>query len=138
VPYCAESAITTPNGCLDYSLTKEDCPGIWIEPAMNESSCLSPQGCWDWRRLDTIALLQAWSPKDYNSCISEYNQGSWESFYDWTPAVWFVGQQRPLKWLQREVNTKNQWNTTIDFSLVQQMYQNSGSAQIAFQIKVCL
>jgi hypothetical protein len=49
-------------------------------------------------------LTIEYSPKDESNCTSSYNVGIFQPIFKWTPAKWYSGVQRSVKWVDREAN----------------------------------
>jgi hypothetical protein len=137
IPVCTANSglLSFPNGCVNPALNQSACSlaGSWWNPATTQEECLQPRGCFD----TYLPTLQSqFSPKDEGNCTSEYNFGTYESYFTWSPATWYHGVSRPAVWKQRKVVTKNTWNTTLDFPKLEEAYFASGTNTYIFQLKV--
>jgi hypothetical protein len=72
----------------------------WWTPAITQQQCESVKACYD---VYLPTLEYGFSPKNEQNCTSSENLGVFKSIFNWKPATWYSGIQRPLKWIDREV-----------------------------------
>ena len=91
------------------------------------------KGCYDVYLPD---LVYAFSPKNKENCTSPYNEGTFTSYFTWTPAQWYTGTVRNLSWVSRQATSRYQWAPTIDLDKVESLWSAGALVRTSVQIKV--
>ena len=121
--YCPYPLKTFRNYCLNYAITKSECPsvgGTWFSPALNEKDCVKQEGCYQEGALTyspdgatfftPMNFWYNWSPKSKEECESPYNQPAfWKSWFTWKAGKWIVGNPRALTWTQKKSSSLNSY-----------------------------
>ena len=129
--------INFPNGCItSYAINETACNatgGTWWFPAISGQQCTSVQGCYD---VYLPTLQRSFSPKNEANCTSEYNYGTYQPYFQWTPAKWYNGVVRPLSWVSPQANTRYTYGPSIDLTQLYSIWEAGAYQRQALQLKV--
>jgi hypothetical protein len=118
----------TPQGCYVPTYTsQENCFGVYHKMASSKEECLATTGC---NTYNSIRVLSPLSTEECRACGHETF-----SYYRWTPGHWVSGTPVKLTWKKRQVIPLYDWDSTIDFELIQNIFLKSVQGSLFSDLK---